>query len=58
MGVQSSPEFELRHAATDRPVIVASVPNALTPGPVAKGNATQSVTMTASGMRIELEDQA
>jgi type VI secretion system secreted protein VgrG len=42
----------------DRPVIVASVPNALTPGPVANGNATQSVTMTASGMRIELEDQA
>lgn len=42
----------------DRPVIVGAVPNAVTPGPVAKGNATQSVIMTASGMRIELEDQA
>lgn len=42
----------------DRPIIVGAVPNAVTPGPVAKGNATQAVTMTASGMRIELEDQA
>ncbi len=42
----------------DRPIIIGAVPNALTRGPVAKGNATQSVMMTASGMRIELEDQA
>lgn len=40
----------------DRPVIVASVPNAHTVSPVTKANATQSVTQTASGMRLEWED--
>src|SRR5262249_10072727 len=42
----------------DRPVIVASVPNAHTVGPVTNSNATQSVTRTASGIHIELEDLA
>jgi type VI secretion system secreted protein VgrG len=40
----------------DRPLIIGSVPNTVTPGPVADANATQSVTQTASGMRIEFED--
>lgn len=40
----------------DRPVIVGAVPNTVTPGTVADANATQSVTQTASGMRIEFED--
>lgn len=40
----------------DRPVILASVPNRLTPGPVVASNSTQSVLDTASGMRIEMED--
>jgi type VI secretion system secreted protein VgrG len=40
----------------DRPIVVGSVPNAVTPGPVADANATQSVLQTASGMRVELED--
>lgn len=40
----------------DRPVVVGSVPNAATPGPVVDANATQSVTQTASGIRIEFED--
>ena len=41
----------------DRPVIVGAVPNIATPGPVVGKNATQSVTQTASGIRIELEDR-
>ena len=40
----------------DRPVIVGSVPNAQTPSPTTSRNATQSVTQTASGIRIEMED--
>lgn len=40
----------------DRPMVVGSVPNAATPSPVVDANATQSVTQTASGIRIELED--
>ncbi|MBM4359631.1 MAG: type VI secretion system tip protein VgrG [Deltaproteobacteria bacterium] len=40
----------------DRPVILAAVPNRLTPGPVVAGNATQSVLDTASSIRVELED--
>jgi type VI secretion system secreted protein VgrG len=42
----------------DRPVIVGAVPNPVTGSPVTSANATQSVTQTASGIRIELEDQA
>ncbi|MBN4059143.1 type VI secretion system tip protein VgrG [Endomicrobium sp. AH-315-J14] len=41
----------------DRPVIVASVPNPTTQSPVVAANATQSVMNTASGLRIEFEDQ-
>ncbi len=40
----------------DRPVIVASVPNELTPGPVVDKNQTQSVTESAGFIRIEMED--
>lgn len=42
----------------DRPIIVGAVPNPVTGSPVTSANATQSVTQTASGIRIELEDQA
>lgn len=42
----------------DRPLIVGAVPNPVTPSPVVSGNATQSVLQTASGIRVELEDQA
>jgi type VI secretion system secreted protein VgrG len=41
----------------DRPIIVGAVPNGQTPGPSARGNATQSVIETASGIRIEMEDR-
>jgi len=40
----------------DRPVIVGSVPNPATRSPVTDANATQSVTQTASGIRVEYED--
>jgi type VI secretion system secreted protein VgrG len=40
----------------DRPVIVGSVPNPITPSPVTANNSTQSVIDTASSIRIELED--
>jgi len=40
----------------DRPVIVGSVPNPRTKSPSTSVNATQSVTQTASGIRLELED--
>jgi type VI secretion system secreted protein VgrG len=40
----------------DRPVIVAAVPNPVTPSTVIAKNATQSVIDTASSIRIELED--
>lgn len=42
----------------DRPVIIGAIPNAITPGTVFDKNATQSVVQTASGIRVELEDQA
>ena len=42
----------------DRPVIVGAVPHAATPSPVNVGNATQSVIQTATGIRVEMEDQA
>jgi type VI secretion system secreted protein VgrG len=42
----------------DRPIILASVPNAHTVGPVTKANLTQSVTRTASGIHLEMEDLA
>jgi type VI secretion system secreted protein VgrG len=42
----------------DRPIIVGSVPNTHTPSPANKHNATQSVTRTASGIQLEMEDQA
>jgi type VI secretion system secreted protein VgrG len=41
----------------DRPIIVASVPNAHTASPSTSANATQSVIQTASGLRIEMEDR-
>ena len=40
----------------DRPVIVGAIPNPATMSPVVDANATQSVTQTASGIRIEMED--
>jgi type VI secretion system secreted protein VgrG len=40
----------------DRPTIVGSVPNALTPSPSAAANATQSVIKTASGIQFTMED--
>ncbi|HVY45151.1 MAG TPA: type VI secretion system tip protein TssI/VgrG [Minicystis sp.] len=40
----------------DRPIIVGSVPNPHTLSPSTSSNASQSVTQTASGIRIELED--
>lgn len=42
----------------DKPVIVAAIPNPLTASPSTSANATQSVTKTASGIRIAMEDQA
>jgi type VI secretion system secreted protein VgrG len=40
----------------DRPIIIGAVPNTHTVSPVTRVNATQSVTQTASGIRIEMED--
>jgi type VI secretion system secreted protein VgrG len=40
----------------DRPIIVGAVPHATTPSPVTAGNATQSVIQSATGIRIEMED--
>lgn len=40
----------------DRPIIVGSVPNAHTLSPSTSPNATQSVVQTASGIRLEMED--
>ncbi len=41
----------------DRPVIVGAAPNPRTVSPVTSSNSTQSVTQSASGIRIELEDR-
>jgi type VI secretion system secreted protein VgrG len=41
----------------DRPIIVGAVPCMHTPSPSTSTNATQSVIQTASGIRIEMEDQ-
>jgi type VI secretion system secreted protein VgrG len=41
----------------DRPIIVGAVPCKHTPSPVTSSNASQSVVQTASGIRIEMEDQ-
>ena len=41
----------------DRPIIVGSVPNPRTKSPSTSANATQSVTQTASGIRVEMEDR-
>ena len=41
----------------DRPVILSSVPNAATPGPVVDANASQSVVRTPSGIRVIMEDR-
>jgi type VI secretion system secreted protein VgrG len=41
----------------DRPIIVGAVPCMHTPSPATASNATQSVIQTASGIRIEMEDQ-
>lgn len=40
----------------DRPVILSAVPNPRTVSPATSANATQSVTQTASGIRVEMED--
>ncbi len=42
----------------DRPVIVGAVANALTPSPVTRKNATQSVIRTHGEIQIEMEDDA
>lgn len=41
----------------DRPIIVGAVPCLHTPSPATASNATQSVIQTASGIRVEMEDQ-
>ncbi|APR77233.1 VgrG protein [Minicystis rosea] len=40
----------------DRPIIAGAVPNPQTLSPSTSSNATQSVTQTASGIRVEMED--
>jgi len=40
----------------DRPIIVGTVPNAVTPGPSTSANATQSRVRTASGIEITMDD--
>jgi type VI secretion system secreted protein VgrG len=40
----------------DRPIIASAVPNPHTMSPSTSANATQSVTQTASGIRVEMED--
>ena len=40
----------------DRPIIVGTVPNAVTQGPSTSANATQSGTKTASGLHITMDD--
>lgn len=40
----------------DRPIIASAVPNPQTLSPSTSSNATQSVTQTASGIRVEMED--
>jgi type VI secretion system secreted protein VgrG len=40
----------------DRPLIVGAVPNAITPGPSAAVNATQSGVRTASGICLTMDD--
>jgi type VI secretion system secreted protein VgrG len=40
----------------DRPIILGAVPNPHTLSPSTRANATQSVTQTASGIRVEMED--
>ena len=42
----------------DRPIIVGAVPNPHTQSPSTRQNATQSVIRTASGIHLEMEDQA
>jgi type VI secretion system secreted protein VgrG len=42
----------------DRPVIVGATPNALNPSPVTSTNATMNVLRSASGISIELDDEA
>jgi type VI secretion system secreted protein VgrG len=42
----------------DRPIIVGSVPNAHTGSPATRANATQTVSETAAGIRVETEDLA
>lgn len=42
----------------DRPLIVGAVPNPITPSPVVKKNATQSIIRTSSGITLEFEDDA
>jgi type VI secretion system secreted protein VgrG len=46
------------HGDPDRPLIVGAVPNAVTPSPVTRKNATQSIVRTSSGITLELEDDA
>ena len=41
----------------DRPLIVGTVPTPHTMSPSLRANATQSVTHTHSGIRVEMEDQ-
>jgi type VI secretion system secreted protein VgrG len=42
----------------DRPIIVASVPNAMTPSPVTQSNATQSMIATRTGILVTFDDAA
>lgn len=46
------------HGDPDRPIIVGTVPNAVTVSPVTRANPTQSVIRTSAGIHIEFEDDA
>ena len=53
----TGPWMGMRHTLSDRPLIVGAVPNPRTKSPSTSANATQSVTQTASGIRVEMEDR-
>jgi type VI secretion system secreted protein VgrG len=42
----------------DRPIIIGTVPNAVTVSPVTRANPTQSVIRTSAGIHLEFEDDA
>jgi type VI secretion system secreted protein VgrG len=42
----------------DQPIITGAVPNATTPSPVTRANATQNVLQTGGSSRLEIEDRS